>query len=100
VKVFIADHTIATPAEYLELALGIDRELFAGPRTPETDDERAARLDAARDIIADLREQGEDDLADHAERLMRGTRVHLLLGAVPGMGKGRITAPARKWAAA
>jgi hypothetical protein len=93
VKVFIADHRIVTPAEYLELALGIDRELFAGPRTPETPEQHAARLDAARDIIDQLRAEGESELADHAERLMRSARVHLLLGGVPGRGKGRSALP-------
>ncbi|MFI2076234.1 hypothetical protein [Streptomyces triculaminicus] len=59
-------------AEFGELALGfeelptgLDMELFRGPLSPETTDERAAREDAARDIIADLAEQGEggDEIA-------------------------------------
>jgi hypothetical protein len=99
-RTIVSGQHAASPEEFAELALGIDTELFRGPSTPETPEQHAARLDAARDIINHLRDEGEDDLADHAERLMRGARVHLLLGAVPGMGKGRITAPARKWAAA
>lgn len=43
-----------------ELLCGLDRELFLGA-PDESPEERAARLDAARDILADLHEQGERD---------------------------------------
>lgn len=54
-KCIVAGHEAVTAAEFAELAFGIDRELFAGPAGAESEDERAARLDAAREILAELR---------------------------------------------
>ncbi|MGW7514620.1 hypothetical protein ACWGJ2_03390 [Streptomyces sp. NPDC054796] len=66
-RTFIGGQEAADASEFVELALGfderplsIDRELFVG-LADETAEERAARLDAARDVLEDLREQGESD---------------------------------------
>ncbi|MGG2465628.1 hypothetical protein ACO0M4_38690 [Streptomyces sp. RGM 3693] len=63
---YIDHHEFVGRAEFEELAfgfdefpLGVDRDLFRGPLEPETPDEHQARLDAARDVLADLREQAE-----------------------------------------
>jgi hypothetical protein len=71
----VAGHTAYDTFEFAELALGIDRELFAG-LADETDTERAARLDAARDVLADL--AGDDpELTTYAQILMRQAPVPL-----------------------
>ncbi|WP_328674531.1 hypothetical protein OG905_21005 [Streptomyces sp. NBC_00322] len=65
-RTYIGSHEAVNTVEFEELALGfdelpagIDRDLFRGPLKPESPDERAARLDVAREAIADLVEQGE-----------------------------------------
>ncbi|WP_370065545.1 hypothetical protein [Streptacidiphilus sp. MAP5-3] len=71
----VAGHEVYDTFEFTELALGIDRELFAG-LADETDTEHAARLDAARDVLTDL--TGEDpELAAYAQFLMRQAPVPL-----------------------
>ncbi|MFH8696729.1 hypothetical protein [Streptomyces chartreusis] len=63
---YIGNHQVVNQAEFEELAFGFDErsagldvDLFRGPLRPETPAERAAREDAARDILADLRAMGE-----------------------------------------
>ncbi|MGW0840184.1 hypothetical protein ACWD26_08465 [Streptomyces sp. NPDC002787] len=51
-KYIVADHQAVTATEFAELALGTPVELWLGV-DGETEEERAARLDAARDILAD-----------------------------------------------
>ncbi|MEU1408524.1 hypothetical protein ABZ471_40615 [Streptomyces sp. NPDC005728] len=51
-KYIVAGHQAVTDAEFAELALGTPVELWLGVEN-ESDEERAARLDAARDILAD-----------------------------------------------
>ncbi|MFK8907554.1 hypothetical protein [Streptomyces sp. YS-3] len=65
-RTYIGSHQALNPIEFEELALGfdelplgLDRDLFRGPLTPESPEERAARLDVAREVIADLAAQGE-----------------------------------------
>ncbi|MEU1779251.1 hypothetical protein ABZ545_07145 [Streptomyces abikoensis] len=71
-RTFIGAHEALDAVEFAELALGlpellsgIDRDLFCGPLVPESPQERAARLDVAREVLAELREQGEagDEIA-------------------------------------
>ncbi|MDT0476470.1 hypothetical protein RM863_30515 [Streptomyces sp. DSM 41014] len=64
-RTFVAGQEAHGDFEFAELALGIDVDLFRGPLESETDGERAAREDAARDILADLRAEAEagDDVA-------------------------------------
>ncbi|WP_328506302.1 hypothetical protein [Streptomyces sp. NBC_00391] len=69
-KYIVAGHQAVTATEFAELALGTPVELWLGVEG-ETDEERAARLDAARDILADpeFREL-PDDLVRLAARVV------------------------------
>ncbi|MER5512754.1 hypothetical protein ABT052_47025 [Streptomyces sp. NPDC002766] len=49
---YVSGHRADTPHDFAELALGTPAELWLGVEG-ESDEERAARLDAARDILAD-----------------------------------------------
>ncbi|MFM9495495.1 hypothetical protein ACKI1Q_17975 [Streptomyces galilaeus] len=69
-KCIVAGHEAVTAAEFTELALGIDPELFAGPAVRETDEDRAARLDVAREVLAELRES-DPQTAAYAASLLR-----------------------------
>ncbi|WP_330339023.1 hypothetical protein [Streptomyces sp. NBC_00557] len=51
-KYIVAGHEAVTHADFAELALGTPLELWLGV-DGESDEERAARLDAARDILSD-----------------------------------------------
>ncbi|MFI6979959.1 hypothetical protein ACIBSV_15390 [Embleya sp. NPDC050154] len=64
-KTIVNDRVVFTTAEFAESALGVDWALFDG-EPGETTEERAARLDAARDILADLWAR-DRELARHAE---------------------------------
>jgi hypothetical protein len=87
-RTFIAGQEAYGDLEFAELALGIDVDLFRGPLEPETDSERAAREDAARDVLADLVAMGEagDDIAawdalyadalTHTVPFLRAVRAH------------------------
>ncbi|MEU0646153.1 hypothetical protein [Streptomyces umbrinus] len=57
---YVSGHQADTTEDFLELALGTPVELWLGVEG-ESEEERAARLDAARDILADY-----PDLADRA----------------------------------
>lgn len=83
-RTYVGNHEVLSPGEFEELALGfdelpagIDRDLFRGPLAPESPEERAARLDVAREVIADLVAQGKggDEVAAwdalYAEALTR-----------------------------
>jgi hypothetical protein len=49
---YIGGHQAVTTTDFIELALGTPPELWLGEEG-ESEEERAARLDAARDILAD-----------------------------------------------
>jgi hypothetical protein len=96
-RTYIGNHQALNAIEFEELALGfdalplgIDRDLFRGPLTPESPEERAARLDVAREVIADLARQGEggDEVAAwdalYADAL---TRTVPFLRAARGAGR-------------
>ncbi|MFD7670129.1 hypothetical protein [Streptomyces anulatus] len=68
-KTIVAGREPVTATEFVELALGIDLELFTGSPTESVMD-RAARLDVAREVLADLRES-DPETAAYAESLMR-----------------------------
>lgn len=65
-KHYIGQHETRTTDDFLELALGTPPELWLGVEG-ETDAERAARLDAARDILAD-----DPELFDRVTALAAG----------------------------
>lgn len=48
---YVCGHRADTPQDFAELALGTPAELWLGV-DGESDEERAARLDAARDILS------------------------------------------------
>ncbi|MFF6933572.1 MULTISPECIES: hypothetical protein [unclassified Streptomyces] len=68
-KTIVAGREPVTPTEFIELALGIDLELFTGSAT-ESPLDRAARLDVAHEVLAELREN-DPETAAYAESLMR-----------------------------
>lgn len=68
-KSIVAGRWPVTATEFVELALGIDLELFTGSPTESVMD-RAARLDVAREVLAELRES-DPETAAYAESLMR-----------------------------
>ncbi|MFC9005364.1 hypothetical protein [Streptomyces microflavus] len=68
-KPIVAGREPVTATEFVELALGIDLELFTGSPTESVMD-RAARLDVAREVLADLWES-DPETAAYAEGLMR-----------------------------
>ncbi|MGP3635967.1 hypothetical protein ACTU45_21850 [Streptomyces sp. 24-1644] len=75
-KTIVAGRQPVTATEFIELALGIDLELFTGSAT-ESAMERAARLDVAHEVLAELRESAPETAA-YAQSLLRtlplGTR--------------------------
>lgn len=68
-KFIVAGHEAVTASEFAELAFGIDLELFTDPAV-ESVDERAVRLDVAREVLAELRES-DVEAAAYAETLLR-----------------------------
>ncbi|MBK5994464.1 hypothetical protein JHN53_23010 [Streptomyces sp. MBT58] len=68
-KSIVAGRWPVTATEFVELALGIDLELFTGSPTESAMD-RAARLDVAREVLADLWES-DPETAAYAESLLR-----------------------------
>ncbi|WEO97362.1 hypothetical protein A6P39_026945 [Streptomyces sp. FXJ1.172] len=69
-KYIVAGHEAVTAAEFAELALGTPVELWLGVEG-ETAEERAARLDAARDILSDPQFSDlPDDLIRLAARIV------------------------------
>ncbi|MFJ2638186.1 hypothetical protein [Streptomyces sp. NPDC087511] len=68
-KIIVAGREPVTTTEFIELALGIDVQLFTGPAV-ESAMERAARLDVAREVLAELRES-DPEVAAYAESLLR-----------------------------
>ncbi|TRO57627.1 hypothetical protein [Streptomyces sp. IB201691-2A2] len=68
-KCIVAGHEAVTATEFAELAFGIDLELFTG-LAAESESDRAARLDVAREVLAELRES-DPQAAAYAESLLR-----------------------------
>ncbi|WP_030700942.1 MULTISPECIES: hypothetical protein [unclassified Streptomyces] len=82
-KNIVAGREPVTATEFVELALGIDLELFTGPAV-ESPLERAARLDVAFEVLADL-EDTDTEAAAYARSLMRT----LPLKPLPADGRPR-----------
>ncbi|MFI2375816.1 hypothetical protein ACH5AO_12210 [Streptomyces sp. NPDC018964] len=62
-RAYIGGHQAVSVNDFIELALGTPPELWLGEEG-ETEEERAARKDAARDILAD-----NPDLPDDVARI-------------------------------
>ncbi|GGV04338.1 hypothetical protein GCM10010495_15080 [Kitasatospora herbaricolor] len=71
----VAGRYAANSLEFAELALGVDVELFAGV-PGESASERAARLDAAEGMLADLYRE-DPELAAYAHSLLNTAPVPL-----------------------
>ena len=74
-KVYIGASEALGDDEFTELALG----LLLG-EDDESDEERAARLDASRDLFA-----ADPELADRADRIATGLAKQLLDEMAPGL---------------
>lgn len=96
-RTYIGRHQAVTPDEFVELALGTPVELWLGVEG-ESAQERAARLDAARDILAD--DPGlADDVARIAAEVIEA-RAPELFNVVPLARPTGRRRPSRKGAAA
>ncbi|MEU6160951.1 hypothetical protein [Streptomyces sp. NPDC047130] len=79
-RTFIGGHQAVTPDDFIELALGTPLELWLGVEG-ESEVERAARLDAARDILADNPQLPDDASRVAAEAIE--ARMPELFNVVP-----------------
>ena len=69
-RIYVCGQRADTPQDFAELSLGTPAELWLGV-DGESDEERAARLDAARDILADPEYRSlPDDLIRLAARVI------------------------------
>ncbi|MET9910370.1 hypothetical protein ABZZ74_26800 [Streptomyces sp. NPDC006476] len=96
-RTYIGGHQAVSVNDFIELALGTPPELWLGVEG-ETSEERAARLDAARDILADNPEL-PDDVARVAAEVIEAHAPELfnVFPLVRPAGRRR---PSRKGAAA
>ncbi|WP_151481439.1 hypothetical protein [Streptomyces albicerus] len=96
-RAYIGGHQAVSINDFIELALGTPVELWLGEEG-ETEDERAARLDAARDILTE-----NPDLPDDVTRIAAEVieaYAPELLNVVPLTRPARRRRPSRKGAAA
>jgi hypothetical protein len=93
---YIGRHRPVSPDDYVELALGTPVELWLGVEG-ESDEERAARLAAARDILADDPSM-PDRVSQVAAEVIEAYAPELFNVAVLPQPKGR--RPRRKGMAA
>ncbi|TDU05218.1 hypothetical protein EDD99_3723 [Streptomyces sp. 846.5] len=80
-RTFVAGHEALTAAEFASLALGFDVELFAGAPGESTMD-KAARLDAAADLLTEL-EQQDPTAAAYAAHLLSTSPLNLRRIVIP-----------------
>ncbi|MFE9018414.1 hypothetical protein ACFYNL_07555 [Streptomyces sp. NPDC007808] len=95
-RTYIGRQQAVSVEDFAELALGTPVELWLGVED-ETDEERAAREDAARDILADHPEM-PDDLVRMAAQVIEENPD--LFDVVPLTRPARHRRPARKGVAA
>lgn len=98
-RTYVGGQEAVTALEFAELAYGFEvdvpmpedfRELFLGA-PDETGEQRAIRLAAARDVLADLRESSEADEVS----LLNALYAEQLMNAVPL--KSRVAATRTPW---
>jgi hypothetical protein len=76
-RTFIGGHQVVSDTDFIELALGTPVELWLGVEG-ESEMERAARLDAARDILSD-----NPNLPDDVSRVAAEAFAPELFNVVP-----------------
>ncbi|MFK0104754.1 hypothetical protein [Streptomyces sp. NPDC091217] len=93
-RTFVAGQEAHGDTEFAELALGIDVDLFRGPLEFETDDDRTAREDVAREALRDMFDlaQTGDEIAGwdalYADALTRTVPfLRAARGYLPGTGE-------------
>ncbi|WP_436786330.1 hypothetical protein [Yinghuangia sp. YIM S10712] len=91
-RTIVGGKVVISGAAFAELAIGLDAELFGGTQD-ESAGERAARLEAARDVLADLWRE-DRELAAYAAALLDESADDANVVALPA----RRTAEGR-WAA-
>lgn len=96
-RAYIGGHQAISVNDFIELALGTPPELWLGEEG-ETEEERVARLDAARDILADNPEL-PDDVARIAAEVIEAHAPELFT-VVPLVRPAGRRRPSRKGAAA
>jgi hypothetical protein len=98
-RTYIGHQQAVSAEDFVELALGTPVELWLGAEG-ETDEERAARLDAARDILADPEYRNlPDDVARIAAEVIEAHAPELF-NVVPLARSVRRRRSSRKGAAA
>ncbi|MEW2076772.1 hypothetical protein AB0941_24555 [Streptomyces sp. NPDC013433] len=96
-RTYVGGHQAVSVNDFIELALGTPVELWLGEEG-ETSEERAARLDAARDILADNPEL-PDDVTRIAAEVIEAYAPELF-NVVPLTRPSGRRRPARRGAAA
>ncbi|GGJ36694.1 hypothetical protein [Streptomyces brasiliensis] len=98
-RTYVGRQQAVSAEEFVELALGTPVELWLGVEG-ETDEERVARLDAARDILADPEYRSlPDDVARIAAEVIEAHAPELF-NVVPLPRPAKRRRPSRKGAAA
>ncbi|MEY9994247.1 hypothetical protein ABIE67_006279 [Streptomyces sp. V4I8] len=98
-RTYVGHQQAVSAEDFVELALGTPVELWLGA-DGETDEERAARLDAARDILADPEYRSlPDDVARIAAEVIEAHAPELF-NVVPLARPARRRRSSRKGAAA
>lgn len=98
-RTYVGHQQAVSAEDFVELALGTPVELWLGA-DGETDEERAARLDAARDILADPEYRSlPDDVARIAAEVIEAHAPELF-NVVPLARPARRRRSSRKEAAA
>lgn len=98
-RTYIGHQQAVSAEDFVELALGTPVELWLGAEG-ETDEERAARLDAARDILTDPEYRNlPDDVARIAAEVIEAHAPELF-NVVPLARPARRRRSSRKGAAA
>ncbi|MFJ6645830.1 hypothetical protein ACIQPS_09240 [Streptomyces sp. NPDC091290] len=96
-RTYIGGHQAVSTNDFIELALGTPVELWLGEEG-ETEEERAARLDAARDILTES--PGLPDAVTRVVAEVIEAHGPELFNVVPLPGTGKRRRPSRKEAAA
>ncbi|MGH4030858.1 hypothetical protein ACQB60_18180 [Actinomycetota bacterium Odt1-20B] len=86
---YVNGHRAESAEDFVELALGTPLELWLGPVEGESAQERAARLDAARDILADYPDLPDRAVQVAARALNEAGLLRLVPQPLPGLPQRR-----------